>query len=69
MSNILFKTGKLQAREQDLITAGFAKHTQDSSAPAYEKARLNWLAYSSKQVLIGALTADELWDWIYIDEP
>ena len=68
MTKIQFKAGILEPSEQDIITAGFARDTDELSAPHYEKTRLNWLAYSNKEVLVGAVTADVLWDWIYIDE-
>lgn len=62
-----FHTGPLKVTEQELISDGFARHNKEQDAPAYHKARLNWLAYDGK-TLVGALTADMLWDWLYIDE-
>ncbi len=58
---------ELSQDENDVINAGFAKHTNAASAPPYHKEALNWLAYE-ENILVGAATADILWDWVYIDE-
>lgn len=68
MIEIELKSGELDPAEQNVITAGFVRHTQHNSAPLFEKQRINWLAYDDNRSVIGALTADVLWDWIYIDE-
>ena len=60
--------GELPADLQKIITNGFSRHTEVLSAPPFFKERLNWLAYNDTQQLVGALTADLLWDWLYIDE-
>ena len=60
--------GELSENEQSVIQAGFDAHSVQSGAPTYEKTRLNWLLYDSDGEIVGALTADLLWDWIYIDE-
>lgn len=67
MTNITFSIGELSVNEQRVITAGFTRHSVDLSAPPFEKQRLNWVAYEG-QIVVGALTADLLWDWMYIDE-
>jgi hypothetical protein len=54
MTNIHFNTGNLQAKEQILISAGFAKDTKELSAHLYKKTRLNWLTYSSGDLNWGA---------------
>ncbi len=51
-----------------MVTAGFEIHTKESSAPSFQKDRINWLVYEESELLVGVLTADVLWDWIYIDE-
>ncbi|MCB0332149.1 MAG: GNAT family N-acetyltransferase [Bdellovibrionales bacterium] len=63
---IEYKT-ELSQPEKDIINAGFAKHTGAAGAPPYNKETLNWLAYDS-DTLVGAVTTDILWDWIYVDE-
>lgn len=68
MIEIKFRSGDLPAGHQEIITSGFDRHTTNQSAPKFEKRRLNWLAYNTENTLVGALTADLLWDWIYIDE-
>ena len=68
MVEIKFKSGEITASEQDVISAGFARHTKEQTAPPYDKQRINWLVYNEPEILVGALTADLVWDWIYIDE-
>jgi GNAT superfamily N-acetyltransferase len=68
MLNIKHTTGDLGPSEQDVISSGFERHTARAFAPPFQKTRLNWLAYGPNEELLGALTADLLWDWIYIDE-
>jgi GNAT superfamily N-acetyltransferase len=63
-----FHKGDLTAEQSSLITEGFKLHAEHLAAPLYNKERLNWLAHDERQLLIGAVTADLLWDWIYIDE-
>jgi len=68
MLELRFKVGELSPDEQQVVLSGFDRHTSNHSAPPFEKKRLNWLAYDSDGILFGALTADLLWDWVYIDE-
>ena len=65
---ITLQHGNLNSADQQIITAGFVHHSNACNAPAYKKERINWLAYNDSSQLIGALTADLLWDWIYINE-
>lgn len=51
-----------------IVTDGFIKHSNDASSPSYSKERFNWLAYGAEGALVGALTCDMLWDWLYVDE-
>ena len=68
MIHVKFSKGYLDRNQQQVVNAGVAELGNEGSAPAYEKERINWLVYESDERLIGALTADLLWDWIYIDE-
>jgi GNAT superfamily N-acetyltransferase len=68
MLDIKFKNRNLSSDEQQKITAGFEKHSDQWGAPHFEKERINWVIYDEQANLIGALTADIFWNWIYIDE-
>lgn len=67
MVHIQFRSGDLTPLEQAVVTAGFACHSEAVSAPPFNRERLAWLAYNGRS-LVGVLTADSLWDWLYIDE-
>ncbi|MDJ0709292.1 MAG: GNAT family N-acetyltransferase [Woeseiaceae bacterium] len=54
--------------EQTVVARGFAAHSQERNAPEYRKEFVKWLAFDDKNDLIAALTADVLWDWMYVDE-
>jgi ribosomal protein S18 acetylase RimI-like enzyme len=62
-----FRPGNLVADEQAVVTAGFYRHSEQLAAPPFDKRRLSWLAREG-QALVGVVTADLLWDWLYIDE-
>lgn len=47
---------------------GFQTHTEQQGAPEYKKDRVKWLAFDEQKDIAAVLTADILWDWIYIDE-
>ena len=68
MIGIEFKANDLTPDEQRVVTEGFARHSTERSAPDFNKRRVSWVAVDSNQRVVGALTADLLWDWIYIDE-
>ena len=68
MSTLRFRIGELSVEEQRIVSAGFDRHSKGAQAPHYESVRLNWLSYDSADTLVGAATANLLWDWIYIDE-
>ncbi|MGC9460940.1 GNAT family N-acetyltransferase [Vibrio genomosp. F10] len=68
MPKIDFTNGDLDTLIQAELTAGFESHSQAQMAPLYSKERLNWTAQDEHGTLIAALTADLLWDWLYIDE-
>lgn len=65
---IEFVEGTITTEDQDVIISGFTDHSNSRNAPPFIKTRLNWLMYSSSNQLRGALTADLLWDWLYVDE-
>ncbi|MEE4277245.1 MAG: GNAT family N-acetyltransferase [Halieaceae bacterium] len=66
--NIAFSRGELTAAEQSLVSAGFSEHARHVAAPEYLKDRLKWVVEGHQDGLVGVLTADVLWDWLYIDE-
>ncbi|MEE4204059.1 MAG: GNAT family N-acetyltransferase [Halieaceae bacterium] len=64
----LFRSGALTAEEQARVDEGF-KHTATSrSAPPYDKQNVCWLLKDDTDALVGVLTGNSLWDWLYIDE-
>ena len=67
MPEIRFEHGELTEAEQATVAEGFREHTDQQHAPQYAKQRVKWLAFSD-DALRGILTADVLWDWIYVDE-
>ena len=68
MTEIRFSIGPLDEKIQESLTAGFQAHTEDRSLPSFQKDRINWLVFEGDEQLIGVLTADVLWNWVYIDE-
>lgn len=66
--DILFRRGDLTPSEQSVVTAGFEAHSEAAGAPAFVKERFTWVIDGEKAGLQAALTADLLWDWLYIDE-
>ena len=68
MIEVRFSTGQLDNQQHQAVTAGFENHAKENSAPSYGKDRINWQVYDSSEHLTGVLTADILWDWMYIDE-
>ena len=68
MIEFQFTQGDLPPDMQAIVTQGFERHSAESSAPRFSKERYNWLAYDQSGTLVGALTSDLLWDWLYIDE-
>jgi len=65
---IEFRHGDLTPSERSVVSEGFGTHTDELGAPEYKKERIKWLAFDEGQEIRAALTADILWDWIYIDE-
>lgn len=68
MTVVTFNEGELDQQLQNLVNQGFEKHSDDLSAPAYQKKSVNWVLSDSNGECIAVLTADLLWDWLYIDE-
>ena len=66
--NIVFSRGELTAAEQSTVAKGFSEHSGQVSAPEYSKQRLKWIVEGQQSAVLGALTADVLCDWLYIDE-
>ncbi|MFO7550708.1 MAG: GNAT family N-acetyltransferase [Haliea sp.] len=66
--DIEFRQGNLSTLEQDVVTRGFIAHSEEQHAPQYSKERVSWLARDGRDDIVAVLTADILWDWIYIDE-
>lgn len=65
---INFISGKISNEYQQIINEGFEEHSIKNSAPKYNNERLNWLLFNEEELLVGVLTADMLWNWLYIDE-
>ena len=63
-----FRRGDLTSSEQSVLSEGFYAHTLEEGAPQYTKERVKWLALDESGNIKAALTADILWDWVYIDE-
>ncbi|GAB2645278.1 GNAT family N-acetyltransferase [Vibrio panuliri] len=68
MAKIEFATGALDAQTHLELTNGLESHSQNLAAPTYNKQHFNWTLRDEQGKLIAALTADLLWDWLYISE-
>jgi GNAT superfamily N-acetyltransferase len=66
--DIVFRKGDLTPHEQRVVSKGFSEHSELVNAPAYAKERINWLVRSEQNAVLAILTADTLWDWLYVDE-
>lgn len=66
--HVCFSKGDLAENEQKLVAAGFSRHAEGLKAPEFRKERFHWCVYREPHALVGAATADLLWDWVYIDE-
>lgn len=60
--------GDLTEREQSVVTRGFQEHSREQAAPAYDKRKLKWMGTDESGELTAVLTAEVLWDWMYLDE-
>ncbi|MEN7341462.1 MAG: GNAT family N-acetyltransferase [Pseudomonadota bacterium] len=63
-----FLASPLSADEQRVVSDGFKAHSNEHRAPMYAKHPFKWLVKDDRQALKAALTADVLWDWMYVDE-
>ena len=68
MTDIQCVKGQLDDKLQQIINAGFERHSREHDSPSFQKERINWLVYEDSRQLVGVLTADVMWDWLYIDE-
>ncbi len=65
--NVEFHRSKLTDAEQAIVADGFKTHSDALGAPEFAKTSFNWVA-KDQGGLLGVVTADLLWDWLYIDE-
>ncbi len=65
---IQFQREGLTPAEQSVVSDGFESHSADQGAPAYQKTRIKWVSRDEQGRIQAVLAADNLWDWIYIDE-
>ena len=68
MVNVTFKRAALTDAEHTVLAEGFAAHAKEAQAPEYRKERVKRLAVDEHHDLKAAVTADVLWDWLYVDE-
>lgn len=66
--NISFDRTTLTDHEQAAVTMGFESDSTSKAAPPYQKQSLKWVATDANGHITAALTAEVLWDWMYIDE-
>lgn len=67
MIDIRFREGELTVAEQEVVQQGFNNDSAQRNAPAYDKKVLCWRGLSDDGV-VAVLSANLLWDWLYIDE-
>lgn len=65
---IEFRREELSPSERSVVSEGFDAHTKELNAPEYRKEHVKWLALDEQHDVKATLTADILWDWIYVDE-
>jgi GNAT superfamily N-acetyltransferase len=65
---IEFHRNALTASEQAVVSEGFREQNEDLDVPEYIRERVKWLAVDELNNTRAALTADILWDWLYVDE-
>lgn len=66
--DIRFGRGVLTASEQAVVVEGFRVHSLEHGAPEYAKETVKWLGVDEGGKIRAVLTAEIVWDWIYIDE-
>lgn len=65
---ITFRRDDLTSSERLLVSRGFQVHAEEQGAPEYKKERISWLAFEDSNDIQATLTADILWDWVYVDQ-
>lgn len=68
MHDITLRKGQLSQAEQETVARGFSHHARAVSAPEYQKQHFNWTMRDDDQQVVAVLTADLLWDCLYVDE-
>lgn len=68
MPTIQFAQGALTSQHQAELSVGFESHSETQSAPPYHKEQVNWTVENEQGKLVAVLTADILWQWLYVDE-
>lgn len=68
MIDVKFAHGELSVAEQAVVSEGFRAHSKGQGAPDYAKERVKWLGADERGEIRAVLTAEIVWDWIYIDE-
>ena len=63
-----FADSVLTPEEQRAVTEGFRLHSEEQRAPHFVKHSMKWIAKDDQGEIKGVLTADVLWDWMYVDE-
>ncbi len=66
--DIRFEPGALTVAEQAVVLEGFRAHSAEQGAPDYAKERFKWLGIGERGRIEAVLTAEIVWDWVYIDE-
>ena len=68
MFKIEFQSTSLTPEQQKIVGEGFDHYNTNKGAPLYDKNYISWVVYNDKNILIGTITAEILWDWMYLDE-
>ena len=68
MMNVRFCRGDLTESEQAVVSKGFRAHSEEHNAPRYASERVKWLGVDDQDEISAVLTAEVLWDWMYVDE-
>ena len=66
--NIELCRTELTATEQAVVSEGFRAQTEELKVPEYVKERVKWLGRDERNEVRAILTAEILWDWLYVDE-
>jgi len=67
MTDIIFQQGKLAPEYQTQLDKGFRDHGLSTDAPLFSKQDFHW-KITIQDRMVAALTANCLWDWLYVDE-